>query len=323
MKYGVIASVSAIILGSLILLNSVGAFRSNNNQVPTDNTPVSPNNNQVPTDNTPVSPNNNQVPTDNTPVSPNNNQLTVIGQSTYTDSEGRFNIIGEVQNSGFKTLKFPRVTGTVHDPSNRIVATSSAYTSLQELGPQQKSNFHIVFSNQAPIDESTTYALAVSSSQSPAPPKSPTLLVNYGNVRVDSPDSFTFIGEVTNQGNRPANLVKVSASFYDVNNQLVDVENVYIQTPTLQPGESAPFEIPVVKSSNPLLAQINSASFNVQSNEASSASLSEKIIVGPAVTPTSPPTASIYKPIQCGRGTHLNERGDRCVREDRDQETGT
>jgi hypothetical protein len=145
--------------------------------------------------------------------------------------------------------------------------------------------------------------------------------VNYENVRTDSPDTFTILGEVTNHGNQPADSVKVSASFYDANNQLVDVENVYPQLSTLQPGQSAPFEIVVSKSSNPLLQQIDSASFNVQSNEYSSVSIGQKIVVGPATfndvattTATSPSISPVYvySSLSCGHDTHLNKKGE-CV----------
>jgi hypothetical protein len=305
MKYGVIVSVFAIMLVSATLLNSVEAFRPNTNQVPND-TPVS---------------------------NPNTNQVTVVGSSPYYDSAGHYNIIGEVKNNGFNTLRSVKVTAAIHDSSNRIIDTASAYTSLDELKSQETSNFHIVFSNQAPIDESGTYTLILSSSPSSGQTttsKPPVLRVNYGNVRVDSPDTFTIFGEVTNMGNQPADSVKVSTSFYDAGNQLVDVENVYPQLSTLQPGQSAPFEIVVSKSSNPLLAQIDSASFNVQSRQYSSVSMGEKVVVGPtinnAVVGTSPATPSgplLYRPdLFCGKDTHFSSKKGVCVKdqvEERDQ----
>jgi hypothetical protein len=310
MKYGVIVSVFAIMLVSATLSNSVEAFRPNTNQVPND-APVS-------------NPNTNQVPNDAPVSNPNTNQITVVGSSQYTDSAGHFNVIGEVRNNGFSTLKFVKVTAFIYDSSNRLINTGSAYTSLDELKSQETSNFHIVFSNQVPIDESSTYTLSVSSSPSSGQTttsKPPVLRVNYGNVRVDSPDTFTILGEVTNMGNQPADSVKVSTSFYDAGNQLVDVENVYPQISTLQPGQSAPFEIVVSKSSNPLLAQIDSASFNVQSRQYSSVSMGEKVVVGPAlnnaisgtsVLTSQLPTPYVYSGITCGKDTHLNDKG-RCV----------
>jgi hypothetical protein len=299
LKYGVIISLFAIILLSATLLKSVEAFRSNNNQAP-NNTPV-------------LNPNNNQAP-NNTPV------LTVLGSSTYTDSAGYFNIIGEVKNISYKTLKFVEVTATVSDSSNRIINTGSAYTSLEELKPQQKSNFHIVFSDQVPIDQSATYTLAVTPSDQTTP-KLPQLQLNFGDTRADSADNFSVRGQVTNQGNQPANLVKVSASFYDANNQLVGVENAYTQPYILQPGESAPFEIAV---SRPSLPQITSVSFDVQSKEYSSVSSGQNIAVSPTLngaissTPQSTsqqgslPPGTVLGGFTCGHDTHLNKKGQ-CV----------
>jgi hypothetical protein len=323
MKYGVIVSVFAILLVSATLVNSVEAFRPNTNQVPNDAPVSNPNTNQVPNDAPVSNPNTNQVPNDAPVSNPNTNQVTVMGSSPYYDSAGHYNIIGEVKNNGFSTSRFIKVTAAIHDSSNRIIDTASAYTSLDELKSQETSNFHIVFSNQAPIDESGTYTLTISSSPSSGQTttsKPPVLRVNYGNVRVDSPDTFTILGEVTNMGNQPADSVKVSTSFYDAGNQLVDVENVYPQLSTLQPGQSAPFEIVVSKSSNPLLAQIDSASFNVQSRQYSSVSMGEKVVVGPAlnnaVTGTSPSTTYVYGGFTCGKDTHLNKKGQ-CIPDDK------
>jgi Protein of unknown function (DUF3426) len=300
MKYGVIVSIFAIVLLSTTLLKSIEAFRPNNNEVPNDNTPV-------------VNANNNQVPNDNTPV------LALLGSSTYSDSLGFFNIVGEVKNISYKTLKFVNVTAAISDSSNRIIDRDSRYTSLEELRPQQKSNFHIVISDQLPIDQSTTYTLTVSpSEQTTTTFKLPQLQLNFVNSRSDSPDNFLVEGQVINQGNQPANYVKVSASFYDVNNQLVDVKNAYTQPSTLQPGESAPFEIAV---SRPSLPQIASVYFDVQSKEYSSVSMGQNIAVTPNLSGAIPSTPQLtgqqgsLSPapgFTCGPDTHLNKKGQ-CV----------
>jgi hypothetical protein len=306
MKYGVIISVFivsafAILLLSATVIKSVEGFPSSNNQVP-NNAPV-------------LNPSNNQVP-NNAPL------LIVLGSSTYTDSAGYYNIVGEVKNISYKTLKSVKVTAAISDSSNRIVDTVSAYTSLEELRPQQKSNFHIVFSDQVPIDQSGTYTLTVSPSEQTTP-KLAQLQLNYENTRADSPDNFSVQGQVTNQGIQPANLVKVSASFYDVNNQLVDVENVYTQPPSLQPGESAPFEITV---SRPSLPQIASVSFDVQSKEFSSVSMGQNVAVTSTINgattnipqlssqqgSASLPPGYVYPGFFCGKDTHLNKKGQ-CV----------
>jgi Protein of unknown function (DUF3426) len=302
MKYGVIVSIFAIVLLSTTLLKSIEAFRPNNNEVPNDNTPV-------------VNANNNQVPNDNTPV------LALLGSSTYSDSLGFFNIVGEVKNISYKTLKFVNVTAAISDSSNRIIDRDSRYTSLEELRPQQKSNFHIVISDQLPIDQSTTYTLTVSpSEQTTTTFKLPQLQLNFVNSRSDSPDNFLVEGQVINQGNQPANYVKVSASFYDVNNQLVDVKNAYTQPSTLQPGESAPFEIAV---SRPSLPQIASVYFDVQSKEYSSVSMGQNIAVTPNLSGAIPSTPLLTgqqgslspapgSGLTCGPDTHLNKKGQ-CV----------
>ena len=171
-----------------------------------------------------------------------------------------------------------------------------------------------------PIDQSATYTLTVSPSDRTTP-KLPQLQLNFVNSRSDSPDNFLFEGQVINQGNQPANYVKVSASFYDVNNQLVGVENAYTQPSNLQPGESAPFEIAV---SRPSLPQIASVSFDIQSKEYSSVSSGQNIAVATTLsgaisnTPESTsqqgslPPGTVIGGFACGPETHLNKKGQ-CV----------
>jgi hypothetical protein len=310
MKYGTIISVFivsafAILMLSATVSKSVEGFPSSNNQVPNNAPVLNPSNNQVPNNAPVLNPSNNQVP-NNAPV------LTVLGSSTYTDSAGYFNIVGEVKNISYKTLKLVKVIATISDSSNRIVNTGSAYTSLEELRPQQKSNFHIIFSDQVPVD--TTYVLTVSPSGETTS-KLAQLQLNFGDTRADSPDNISVQGQVTNQGIQPANFVKVSASFYDVNNQLVDVENVYTQPSSLQPGESAPFEITV---SRPSLPQIASVSFDVQSKEFSSVSMGQNVAITPTINSATTNTAQ--QSSFCGKDTHLDKKGQ-CVA-DRQRDNG-
>jgi hypothetical protein len=326
MKYGIIATVFAMTLLSATLVHSVEAFRPSTTPAPADTTTASqstnPSTTPAPADTTTATqftnPSTTPAPADTTTATqftnPSGNQVTVMGSTTYTDNEGHYNIIGEVKNNANQAFRFIRVTANLYDSLNRIIDTSSAYTTLEELRPQETSNFHIVFPNQAAVDQSGTYTLTVSPSQ-PATPKPQQLQVNYGNVRVDSPDTFTFVGEVTNQGNRPTDLVRVSASFYDANNQLVDVENVYAQPSILQPGQSASFEITASKLSNPSIAQIGSAAINVQSSQFSSVSMGQKVFVPATLTaPTAPttPTSQQFVFDVCGKDTHLNKKGQ-CV----------
>jgi hypothetical protein len=52
-------------------------------------------------------------------------------------------------------------------------------------------------------------------------------------------------GEIQNNGTEPLNFVKVTATFYDVNNSVLGNDYTFTKPYTLEPGQSAPFRLNV------------------------------------------------------------------------------
>lgn len=83
--------------------------------------------------------------------------------------------------------------------------------------------------------------------------------------RLDPRGVYFVEGSVTNTGNTTANLVKVSAAFYDQNDQVVASAFALASPQNLEPGQTTPFQLVVMD--NPNSKDIFYASLNVESIE--------------------------------------------------------
>ena len=60
------------------------------------------------------------------------------------------------------------------------------------------------------------------------------------------------VGEVINESFKSMTFVKIIATFYDSNNNVVGTDFTYTSPSTLQPGQKAPFDMIVIEGSMPL-----------------------------------------------------------------------
>jgi hypothetical protein len=68
---------------------------------------------------------------------------------------------------------------------------------------------------------------------------------------VNNIGSLHIVGEVINESYQTVRFVKITATFYDVNNAVIGTDFAYTSPSTLQPGQRAPFDIIVFEGSIP------------------------------------------------------------------------
>lgn len=169
-------------------------------------------------------------------------------------------IVGEVLNNLSYPIEQVRITATVYDKDNVILATGDKYVNDYLLLPGTKSGFDIFLDETLP---SKSNYILTSSFEKSDDNKTEALQLSVGENSKTS-NSFRVLGEVMNQGNNDANAVKVSAIFYDEEHKVIDTDYVYTNPDIITPNKKAPFEFSF-RLDNP--ERIKYMAFNVQSDE--------------------------------------------------------
>lgn len=168
-------------------------------------------------------------------------------------------IVGEVLNNFSYPIELVRVTATVYDKNDVIVATGDKYVNDYLIKPGSRSGFDIFLDETLPSNNKYTLTTSFEKSEDDKPEA---LLLSVGKNFKGS-NSFKVLGEVMNQGENAANSVKVSAIFYDNDHKVVNTDYVFTNPDIISPNKKAPFEFSFYTDPE----KIKSIAFNVQSDE--------------------------------------------------------
>jgi len=169
-------------------------------------------------------------------------------------------IVGEVLNNFSNPIELVRITATAYDKNGVITATGDSYVNDYLLQPGSRSGFSIFLDE--PLPGSSKYVLTSSFEKSDED-KPEALVLSIGKNYKES-NTFKVLGEVINHGKNPANDVKVSGIFYDIEHKVIETDYVYTNPDIIGANKKAPFEFSFYKNSS---EKIKSMAFNVQSNE--------------------------------------------------------
>ncbi len=185
------------------------------------------------------------------------------GVYIYQDDSGRVIIGGEVENVSDTPRGTVEITIVLYDQDKKVVGLTTGNTHVNTIHPEQTSSFETVLRDQTDISRIRSWNMTILSEKADAKARNLRLIVDES--RVDPRGVYFVEGRVTNMGNTTANLVKISASFYDQNDQIIGSAFASTKPENLEPGQTAPFQLVVM--GNPNTRDISSASLNVESIE--------------------------------------------------------
>ncbi|HSA74092.1 MAG TPA: hypothetical protein VLD84_09075 [Nitrososphaeraceae archaeon] len=169
-------------------------------------------------------------------------------------------IVGEMLNNFSYPIELVRITATVYDKNDVIVATGDKYVNDYLVKPGSRSGFDIFLDETLPSKSKYTLTTSFEKSEDDKPE---VLQLSVGKSSKSS-NNFRVLGEVMNKGKNDANAVKVSAIFYDEKHKVTDTDYVFTNPDIISPNKKAPFEFSFY-TDNP--EKIKSMAFNVQSDE--------------------------------------------------------
>lgn len=173
--------------------------------------------------------------------------------SAWADRNQGFEVAGQVFNNSTSPLEFVRIAAQLYDAQGRVVAEQDDFVSSDLVLPGQYAPFSVIFHEGLPPG-AVRYELHASARYADA-----TLKTFYGpeNFAVASDSKFdengflVFNGQIRNQGNLKADLVKVIVTVFDDQKRVIATDTALVDAQTLNPGEISAFKVTFVELGGP------------------------------------------------------------------------
>ncbi|NJL93913.1 MAG: hypothetical protein HC915_09380 [Anaerolineae bacterium] len=181
----------------------------------------------------------------------------VIGFQNYLhwqDSNGGFNLTGQVVNQSEEAFEAMRLTGFLLDEAGNILAERSGILSLDVLRAGEVAPFRLRFDTGRPTT-AVRYEIHAAARAADFDRNrfygDENFIIGEEEARI-SEDGFLIIsGLVQNNNTQLATNVKIIATILDAQGQVVAAETTFVNQETLRPGEAVPFEVTVSELGGP------------------------------------------------------------------------
>ena len=181
--------------------------------------------------------------------------LQIMGVTSYLDENGYYNLVGEVLNSGDYNMENVEIIATYFDGSGKVIGTADANTELYIISKNVAAPFNIIpDSNKI---QPATYKLDVQGDMTNDQPFSG-LTVQNNSTSIDDTGCYDITGQVKNASTKPADEVKIVATYYNAAKNVIGTSFVYAKDAEIASGHISTFDL----SSYP--QQLNPASYKLQ-----------------------------------------------------------
>ena len=168
-------------------------------------------------------------------------QIEIVNSHTsFIDSIGYFNVVGEVHNIGDQAAEDVFITATFYDAGNGVVGTWVDGIGLDVLLPDRKSPFRVEFVDIAQSALVDHYSLEVEFMPTDSIPKQLEIASHSSSIVLGS---MEIDGEVRNTGDSTASYVTVYATCYDEAGNVVQVGGAYANPVDIGVNQNGPFSI--------------------------------------------------------------------------------
>ena len=188
----------------------------------------------LPTDAPSPSPTSTSTPT----PSPTPMTLVVRGATDRVVTNGDLHVVGEVENSTGGSICDVKVVGTFYNSSSQVVAISVVPAMLDVVGSGEVAPFDLALLN--PPSGVDHYDLQVEYAITNSIPLRVEVASDQGSV-VNG--GYHVLGQVRNQNGFSVDSVRVVATFYNAQNEVIGAVVTYTALDTLNPDQTAPFEV--------------------------------------------------------------------------------
>jgi len=173
------------------------------------------------------------------------NLIDFAGLNAWVDRSGGFVIAGQVVNRTVQPLEFVRVNARLYDAEGHLLLERDNFVSSDLIQPNEYAPFSILFSDGLPSGV-VRYDLGASGRYADYAAHTfygPQNFALTSDIAFDENGLLVISGQVRNDGNRTAELVKVIAVVFDEQGRVVGMDTTLVDTPRLAPGEVSNYRV--------------------------------------------------------------------------------
>ncbi len=181
--------------------------------------------------------------------------LQTMGVTSYTDENGYYHLVGEVLNSGNSNMENVEIIATYYDALGTVIGIGNTNTELYVIPVNATTPFDIIAASKT--IQPATYKLAVQGDMTTDQPF-PGLTIQNTSTSIDDTGCYDITGQINNSSANPAGEVKIIATYYDANKNVIGTAFVYTKDSEVAAGHITTFDL----TSYP--QQLNPASYKLQ-----------------------------------------------------------
>lgn len=152
-----------------------------------------------------------------------------------------FNVVGEIVNNGSAPAEYIKIIVTFYDKDKKMVDTSFTYSDVEVLNPGSKSPFNVSIEDKD-ID---SIELQVQWENASYPNNRENEIEILEHSSYVEYDYFNIVGKVKNTSDSEQEFIKIIASIYDKDGNILDTTFTYTDIERIKPEETSPFKMSV------------------------------------------------------------------------------
>jgi hypothetical protein len=169
--------------------------------------------------------------------------------NAWTDRNNGFEVAGQIVNNAPLALEFVRITAQLYDAQNRLLTEQDDFVSSDLVLPGEYAPFSIVFSDGLPPG-TVRYDLHASARYTDFSARTfygPDNFALTSDANFDESGLLVVSGQVRNEGNLTANLVKVIVTVFDAQQRVIATDTTLVDEQQLAQGDSSTYSVTFVE----------------------------------------------------------------------------
>ena len=159
----------------------------------------------------------------------------------YTDEDGLLHIVGEIKNNSTVPLNQIQISATLIDSNGNKIGEIVNHMISNTIMPGMNAGFDILIQN---VNSEIIDNYEVVFDYNLTNPKNQVIEITSPTLTKDAYNNTIITGVLENNGDITANMIKVMATLYDRNGNVVTISEIHVKPDFLRAGESSTFLIP-------------------------------------------------------------------------------
>ena len=178
-------------------------------------------------------------------------EVTIQNDQKYIDTDGLLHIVGEIENNTLTPLNQIKISAILIDENGTNVEKIVGETVSNVVMPEAKGAFDILIKN-VKSENISDYNLNLDYSMTE--PKNQVIEISDTTLTKDIHNNTVITGVLENKGDITANMIRVVATLYDRDGNVVTVSESYTKPDFLRAGDNNNFIIPFYEKSQSIQA---------------------------------------------------------------------